>query len=95
VHRGDLGIAGREAFDCPPTGPYHHLYVVVDGSAAYRDHVDLRDHLREHPEDAARYAARKREVAHLLRSDREAYVRAKGDVIREILDRARARRIDE
>jgi GrpB-like predicted nucleotidyltransferase (UPF0157 family) len=70
-------------------GPYHHLSVVVDGSPACRDHLDLRDHLRTHPDDAARYAARKREVAYLLQHDREAYVEAKSSIIQEILDRAR------
>jgi GrpB-like predicted nucleotidyltransferase (UPF0157 family) len=64
--------------------------VVVDGSAACRDHLDLRDHLRTHPDDAARYAARKREVAHLLEQDREAHVESKSGIIQEILDRARA-----
>jgi GrpB-like predicted nucleotidyltransferase (UPF0157 family) len=90
VHRGDLGVEGREAFQAPDcSGPEHHLYLVVEGSGAYRDHVDLRDHLSEHPDDAHRYTERKRAVAHLLRSDREAYVDAKADVIQDILRRAR------
>ncbi len=45
-HRGDQGIAGREAFGTVDGLPYHHLYVVVAGRPPYRDHVDLRDHLR-------------------------------------------------
>ncbi len=49
---GDLGIEGRDAFAARPGLPPHHLYVVVDGSPAHRDHVDLRDHLRSHPADA-------------------------------------------
>ena len=46
VHRGDLGIAGREAFDVPSDSPYHHLYVVATGTKPYFDHVLLRDYLR-------------------------------------------------
>ena len=32
IHRDDLGIPGREAFDVPPDLPYHHLYVVDAGT---------------------------------------------------------------
>ena len=59
-HQGDLGVPGREAFTVRPGLPEHHLYVVVRNSPAHRDHVDLRDHLRAHPADAARYAAERR-----------------------------------
>jgi GrpB-like predicted nucleotidyltransferase (UPF0157 family) len=91
VHQGDLGVEGREAFACPTDGPYHHLYAVIEGEPAHRDHIDLRDRLRAHPEDARRYEDRKREVAPLLLVDREAYVEAKSDVIQDILRRARIR----
>lgn len=90
VHEGDLGIAGREAFAQPAHLPEHHLYVVIEGSQPLRDHVDLRDYLRSHPEQAERYAAEKRRLAHLLSSDREAYVSGKAWLIQEILAAARA-----
>jgi GrpB-like predicted nucleotidyltransferase (UPF0157 family) len=89
-HQGDLGIPGREAFSVLPGLPPHHLYVVVQGSPAHRDHVDLRDHLRAHPEDARRYAAEKRRLAPLLATDREAYVRGKAWLVAELLAAARA-----
>lgn len=88
-HRGDLGISGREAFTVPPDLPYHHLYVVVDHSQPYRDHVDLRDHLRTHPADARRYAAEKYRLAHLLATDRDAYVHGKAWLVEELLAVAR------
>jgi GrpB-like predicted nucleotidyltransferase (UPF0157 family) len=44
---------------------------------------------RRHPDDARRYAARKREIASLLETDRSAYVLARGDLIEELLRRAR------
>ena len=92
AHLGDLGIPGREAFSSAPGLPPHHLYVVVLGSAPYRDHVDLRDHLRAHPGSAARYAAEKRRLAPLLATDREAYVRGKAWLVAELLAAARAGR---
>jgi GrpB-like predicted nucleotidyltransferase (UPF0157 family) len=88
-HVGDLGIADREALLPPADEPYHHLYVVVDGSAALADHVDLRDYLVTHPAAAQRYARRKHELAHLLVTDRDSYVRQKGDLVEELLRLAR------
>ena len=89
AHRGDLGVPGREAFSMVPGLPPHHLYVVVLGSEPYRDHVDLRDHLRAHPGAAARYAAEKRRLSPLLVTDREAYVRGKAWLVTELLAEAR------
>jgi GrpB-like predicted nucleotidyltransferase (UPF0157 family) len=88
-HRGDGGIPGRQAFNTLDGLPYHHLYVVVDGSQAHRDHIDLRDYLRTHAQEADRYAAEKRRLEHLLATDREAYVIGKGPFISELLRRAR------
>ena len=54
-HQGDLGIEGREAFLPPADAVYHHLDVVVARSQPHRDHLDLRDFLRGHPGQTARY----------------------------------------
>ena len=88
-HEGDLGITGREAFGLPADATrYHHLYVVVEGNKPHQDHVLLRDHLRANAADRERYAALKRELAHLLSTDRSAYVDAKAALVEEILGRA-------
>ncbi|NIK55585.1 GrpB family protein [Kribbella shirazensis] len=85
-HEGDQGIPGREAFALPPDAVhYHHLYVVVEGNKAHQDHVALRDHLRLNAADRERYAARKRELAHLLTTDRAAYVEGKAALVEELL----------
>jgi GrpB-like predicted nucleotidyltransferase (UPF0157 family) len=88
-HQGDLGIPGREAFAPPGDAIYHHLYIVVAGSQPHRDHVDLRDFLRTHPGQAARYAKLKRHLAPLLKTDRAAYANGKADMITEFLRLAR------
>jgi GrpB-like predicted nucleotidyltransferase (UPF0157 family) len=88
-HQGDLGIPGREAFALPADAEhYHHLYVVVEGNDAYRDHVVLRDHLRADAGDRERYAARKLELAHLLTTDRAAYVAGKAALVSELIGKA-------
>lgn len=88
-HRGDLGIIGREAFTTPSGSPYHHLYVVIEGSAPHRDHVDFRDYLRANAQAADRYANVKVRAAHLLGVDREAYVDAKSATVVDLLAEAR------
>ncbi len=88
-HQGNLGISGREAFIPPADAIYHHLYVVAAGNQPHRDHIDLRDFLRTHPAEAARYAQLKRSLAPLLTADRGAYTDGKADMITEFLRLAR------
>lgn len=90
-HEGDLGVPGRDAFRPPASTIYHHLYVITNGSQAHRDHMDLRDFLRAHPGQAARYAKLKHQLAPLLRTDRAAYATGKANLIAELLTHARQR----
>jgi GrpB-like predicted nucleotidyltransferase (UPF0157 family) len=90
VHQGDLGLAGREAFDVPAHLPYHHLYVVVLGSEPQVDHALFRDYLRGHPDAAKLYGDHKLAVAHLITADsRQAYLDAKTPVVARLLADAR------
>ncbi|MDA8313484.1 MAG: GrpB family protein [Actinomycetota bacterium] len=89
---GDLGVDGRQAFDTPthPTLPRHHLYLVVEGSKAHRDHVLLRDLLRADPDARRRYAELKRANVELAQGDIDVYVAAKAPFVAGLLTRARA-----
>lgn len=100
--RGDLGIAGREAFErmndgdgetAPGDGlAPHHLYLVVENNKAHLDHVLLRDLLRDDAAARDRYAALKRRNVDLADSDMDVYVAAKAALVAELLTRARAER---
>ena len=94
VHRGDLGVPGREAFSEASDRSslaYHHLYLAVEGTEPHFNHVGFREHLRRHPEAATRYEARKLEVAYLITpSSRESYVNAKAEVVEQLLTEARS-----
>ena len=87
-HRGDLGIAGREAFRAPSNDFPHHLYVCPPASEEYRRHIAFRDHLRTHQRDASAYAGLKRALAGRFGDDREGYNQAKSAFVAEILERA-------
>jgi GrpB-like predicted nucleotidyltransferase (UPF0157 family) len=84
VHRGDLGIQDREAFTSPADAPLHHLYVCRRGSVALRNHLTLRDHLRQHADDRAAYATLKQGLA-TQSADVDEYSRKKTDFILAIL----------
>lgn len=85
VHRGDLGISGREAFFHPPRLAYHHLYLVQENSGAYRDHVDFKSALVASPQLVTEYNSLKRGLEPLLLSDRAAYTNGKKEFIERVL----------
>jgi GrpB-like predicted nucleotidyltransferase (UPF0157 family) len=69
----------------------HHLHVVLQASWDTRNERLLRDHLRSHPEDAARYVTLKRHLA-ALHGSSAGYTRGKTVLIQELTDRARLER---
>src|SRR5205823_5671 len=89
VYQGNKGIAGREAFMWPRGARPHHLYVVVQGSPPYLDHVEFRDYLRDHPEVASAYAALKSTLAERHGDDRLGYTDAKEELVAGVLRAAR------
>jgi GrpB-like predicted nucleotidyltransferase (UPF0157 family) len=88
VHSGNLGVKGREAFQSPHHAPRHHLYLCPRGSLALRNHLVVRDHLRTHREDAARYGALKLQLARQHSDDIAAYTAGKTESILRILEAA-------
>ena len=68
--------------------PAVNLHLVTLASWPRRKERRFRDRLRAHPEEAAAYAALKRDLAARLGTDPEAYTRAKTALIQEIMDRA-------
>jgi GrpB-like predicted nucleotidyltransferase (UPF0157 family) len=68
----------------------HHVHLAPRAHPVWQG-IAFRDHLRAHPEDAARYADLKRSLAGAFRDDREGYTQAKTDFVREIALRAGGR----
>jgi GrpB-like predicted nucleotidyltransferase (UPF0157 family) len=88
LHRGNLGVAEREAFLAPAGDPPHHLYVCPPGSAEFRRHMAFRDYLRSHSKDAKIYGDLKIALAERFRKDRPAYNTAKTEFVAELTRRA-------
>jgi GrpB-like predicted nucleotidyltransferase (UPF0157 family) len=92
LHRGDLGIPGRESFSAPPGAVPHHLYVCPPHSLEFRRHVALRNYLRSHSAEARQYADLKRTLASRFPNDRDRYQAAKSEFVRQLTERALAMR---
>ena len=69
----------------------HHLHVCAVGSEHELRHIALRDFLRAHPDEAARYEALKHDVAARHPQDRLAYIEGKEQYISALVRRALAR----
>jgi GrpB-like predicted nucleotidyltransferase (UPF0157 family) len=88
LHRGDLGIAGREAFKTPAGHYHHHLYVCVKDSPALMNHLHFRDILRADKNARGEYERVKHKAAEQFQFDRVAYNEAKTNFVKGTLAKA-------
>ncbi|WP_307853909.1 GrpB family protein [Nocardioides palaemonis] len=86
VHRGDLGVAGREAFHAPDDDPRRHVYVCTDGTANVRNHLAVRDVLRRDPDLREAYGSVKRALAADPDMDIDTYLAGKSAVLQQVLE---------
>lgn len=89
VHRGDLGVAGREAFRAPDDEPRRHVYVCDAGSLNVRNHLAVRDVLRRRDDLRDEYAAVKLALAADPSMDMDTYLARKSDVLQRVLAESR------
>lgn len=95
IHRGDLGIAGREAFKRNSAKvPFdnsdrewmnHHLYVCKRNSASLLNYLKLRDYLRENVEARIEYGKIKKDLAKKYPFAIDSYIEGKTAFILKIL----------
>lgn len=96
IHQGDLGIEGREAFkrslkDVPLLKEHHskwaphHLYVVLESSDAYKNHMALKEFLMANEDTVKEYGALKKALAHQYPHDIDTYIKEKTPFILRIL----------
>lgn len=85
VHRGDLGVTGREAFRAPG-GPPRNVYVCTAGTANVRNHLAVRDVLRRRDDLREAYDAVKRALAADPDMDIDTYIAGKSAVLQQVLE---------
>lgn len=85
THRGDLGVTGREAFFAPDE-PRRHVYVCAAGTTNVRNHLAVRDVLREHADLRDAYAAVKLALAADPAMDIDTYLAGKSAVLQQVLE---------
>jgi GrpB-like predicted nucleotidyltransferase (UPF0157 family) len=85
VHRGDLGVTGREASQAPGP-PRRNVYVCTAGTANVRNHLAVRDVLRTHDDLRAAYADVKRALADDPGMDIDTYIAGKSAVLQRVLE---------
>lgn len=96
IHEGDLGVPGREAFkrsinDVPLLYEHHskwfahHLYVVLEDSLAFRNHLALREYLMAHGDAVQEYSELKKALAHKYPHDIDKYIEEKTPFITRVL----------
>jgi GrpB-like predicted nucleotidyltransferase (UPF0157 family) len=85
VHCGDLGATDREAFTAPDEDPSRNVYLCVADTLHVRNHLAVRDVLREHPDLRDRYGAVKLQLASEPAMDIHRYLAGKSMILQEIL----------
>lgn len=83
-------ISERRFFRKPATGTRKvHLHCIPLSSDFFREHIEFRDYLRDHPETAADYYRLKQELANELGHDRDRYTEAKTEFVHSVLQRVK------
>lgn len=85
VHRGDLGVADREAFHAPDESPRRHVYVCREGTLNVRNHLAVRDVLLMRDDLRDQYAAVKLALAAQPEMDIDTYIARKSEVLQKVL----------
>ncbi|MCM3710218.1 GrpB family protein [Sporosarcina luteola] len=84
---GEWGIEGRRLFRKGGDNRSHHIHVYQHDNFHIQRHLILRDYLRAHPDEAARYTSLKEELAQRY-DDTALYSKAKKPYVEELELRA-------
>ncbi|MFI5429169.1 GrpB family protein [Aeromicrobium sp. UC242_57] len=85
VHRGDLGVVDREAFEAPDDRPRRNVYVCIAGTLNVRNHLAVRDVLRERADLRDEYASVKLTLAADPGIEIDTYIAGKSGVLQKVL----------
>lgn len=83
--KGENGLKGRRYFiKGDEEHRTHHVHIYERGHPDIERHLNFRDYLQVHPEDAYRYSMLKEELACRFPTDIDAYQSGKAELIKEL-----------
>lgn len=85
---GEFGIPGRRYFRKGGDNRTHQIHVFQFDSKDVERHLAFRDFLRQHPDEANRYAKLKELLAGRFPNDIVAYSEGKNDFVKELEEKA-------
>jgi GrpB-like predicted nucleotidyltransferase (UPF0157 family) len=88
IAKGEFSIPGRRFFLKGLCNRTHHVHIFQSGSDHLVRHLNFRDYMIAHPDDAQKYGHLKRALAVEFRYDIEGYCNGKDAFIRDIDNRA-------
>jgi GrpB-like predicted nucleotidyltransferase (UPF0157 family) len=88
IPRGENGIPGRRYFLKGLYDRTHHVHIFQTGNPEIKRHLNFRNYMIAHLEDAAAYSELKRNLADKFRFDIEGYINGKDAFIKEMDRRA-------
>ena len=84
IAKGEFGIPGRRFFLKGLYNRTHHVHIFQTGNTEIERHLNFRDYMISHPEEAKYYGALKKELATKFRHDNEGYCNGKDTFIKDI-----------
>jgi GrpB-like predicted nucleotidyltransferase (UPF0157 family) len=81
---GEYGIPRRRYFRKGGDRRSHHVHAFQKGDCNITRHLAFRDHLRENPQDAARYGELKKRLAEKCGDDIQAYCDGKDSFVMKL-----------
>ena len=88
IAKGEFGMEGRRFFIKGLIHRTHHVHIFETGHPDIARHLNFRDYMLSHPDEAKAYESLKLELAQQFRYDNDGYCDGKDDFIKEIDRRA-------
>ncbi len=82
--KGELGILGRRFFLKGLYNRTHHVHIFQTGNPEIERHLNFRDYMIAHPDEARNYEELKKELATKFRHDNEGYCNGKDSFVKNI-----------
>jgi GrpB-like predicted nucleotidyltransferase (UPF0157 family) len=89
ISKGEYGIPGRRYFPKGQVNRTHHLHIYQVGNENIKGHLDFKEYLIMHPEEAKKYGELKVKLAKLYPGNHYQYQDGKQEFVNELVQRAK------